>query len=305
MPSARDSAMFDAYYFAIGCGRPYQRDEQWLKFFGEIAERIVGEIRPGSVLDAGCAWGFLVEALRQRGVEAYGIDLSEYAIQNVHPQVRPYCWVGSVVDPLPRDYDLIVCIEVLEHLPKAQSEQALANLCAHSPDVLFSSTPFDYKEATHFNVQPPEYWAELFARQGFWRDFDFDAAFITPWAGRYRRRSEPLARLVREYERKFFLLWKENADLRSLAVEMRGELSGSKEEIGALRQQLEEKERLLQQVSARNVELDRLAHTASNQLEDIRRSRSWRLLQGFQRLRLKLIPPNSGRERLFHRLLGK
>lgn len=28
--------------------------------------------------------------------------------------------------------------------------------------------------ASHINVQPPEYWAQLFARQGFFRDVDFD-----------------------------------------------------------------------------------------------------------------------------------
>ena len=188
---------FDAYYFAIGCGRPYQRDAQWLDFFGNIADRIKGDIQPASVLDAGCAWGFLVEALRQRGIEAFGLDISEYAIQNVHADIKPYCRVGSVTDPFPRKYDLIVCIEVLEHLPKAQAEQAIINFCLHSEDVLFSSTPFDYKESTHFNVQPPEYWAELFARQGFFRDIDFDASFVTQWAGRYRRKSEPLAHMVR------------------------------------------------------------------------------------------------------------
>ena len=49
----------------------------------------------------------------------------------------------------------------------------MANLCPHTADVLFSSTPFDYDEATHLNVQPPDYWAALFARHGFYRDVDF------------------------------------------------------------------------------------------------------------------------------------
>ena len=108
--------LYDAYYFATGCGRPYQRDEGWLRLFGSIADRIVRDIRPSTVLDVGCAMGFLVEALRQRGVDAFGVDVSEYAIQNVHPDIQPYCWVASVTDPPPRTYDLIVCIEVLEHL---------------------------------------------------------------------------------------------------------------------------------------------------------------------------------------------
>ena len=79
---------YDAYYFRHGCGRPYQRDPEWLRFFDEVAEWIVRTIGPRTVLDAGCAMGFLVEALRRRGVEAYGVDISEYAIARVVPEIR-------------------------------------------------------------------------------------------------------------------------------------------------------------------------------------------------------------------------
>ncbi len=218
------AGLYDAHYFAHNCGRPYQRDEEWLRFFGTIADRIVSDICPGTVLDAGCAMGFLVEALRDRGVKSFGLDISEYAIRGVRQDIQPYCSVGTITDPLPQKYDLVVCIEVLEHLPPSESEQAVRNLCQHTDDILFSSTPLDYKEVTHFNVQPPEYWGELFARHGFFRDVDFDASFITPWAVRFRCRKEPLHRIVREYERRFWLLWKENIDLRSSALEVQNQL---------------------------------------------------------------------------------
>jgi len=215
------------YYFAHACGRPYRRDAEWLSFFGAIADRIVSDINPRTVLDAGCAMGFLVEALHDRGVDSFGVDISEYAIQGVRQDVRPNCWVGKVTDSLPQRYDLVICMEVLEHVPPDESEQAVENLCRYTDDILFSSTPFDYKEATHLNVQPPEYWGELFARHRFFRDVDFDASFITPWAARFRHRREPLHRIVREYERRFWLLWKENTDLRAAALEMHDQLATS------------------------------------------------------------------------------
>ena len=71
--------------------------------------------------------------------------------------------------------------------------------------MLFSSSPFDHQETSHVNVQPAEYWAELFARHGFYRDVDYDASFVTPWAVRFRRSSEPLARIVRNFERRFWV----------------------------------------------------------------------------------------------------
>jgi SAM-dependent methyltransferase len=227
MTERDEQKLYDAFYFAHGCGEPYQRSEDWLNLFNGFAERIVRDIQPGSVLDAGCAMGFLVEALRNRGVEAWGVDISEYAISNVAPEMKEFCWIGSVTEPFSSRYDLIVSNEVLEHLEKEDSEMAVKNLCQHSDDILFSSTPNDYKEVSHFNVQPPEYWAELFAREGFFRDVDFDASFITPWAVRYRKVDEPLHRIVRNYERKFWLLWKENSDLRDLTIELREDLAVS------------------------------------------------------------------------------
>src|SRR6476661_8245522 len=74
---------YGRYYYRHDCGVPYERNDHWLDFFGKIADAIIRDLRPSSVLDAGCAMGFLVEALRARGVEAWGIDISEYAISKV------------------------------------------------------------------------------------------------------------------------------------------------------------------------------------------------------------------------------
>ncbi|MCI0477286.1 MAG: class I SAM-dependent methyltransferase, partial [Anaerolineales bacterium] len=129
---AAPANVYDAFYFATSCGAPYERSQHWLTFFSIIAEHIVRELHPASVLDAGCAMGFLVESLRDRGVEAFGIDASAYAIERVREDMRSFCAVESVTTPLTRRYDLIVCIEVLEHLTPAEAEQAIANFCAHS-----------------------------------------------------------------------------------------------------------------------------------------------------------------------------
>jgi SAM-dependent methyltransferase len=221
-----DSAqLFDENYFATSCGEPYERSEVWLNLFSSFAERIQRDINPASVLDAGCAMGFLVEKLRERGIEAWGVDISEYAIGEVTASIKEYCWIGSVTEPFPRKYGLIVSIEVLEHLPQEHAESAVANLCKFTDDVLFSSTPYDYKETSHFNVQPVEYWAELFAKEGFTRDVDFNGSFITPWTVRYRRTGHPMHRIVREYERKFWYLWKENIDLREQNLVLQNQIA--------------------------------------------------------------------------------
>jgi len=261
---------FDEFYYAHNCGRPYGRDPEWLDFFGGIADRIVKDIRPRRVLDAGCAIGLLVEALRARGVEADGIDVSEYALSQTADAVRPYCRLGSLVSSFETRYDLVVCMEVLEHMPSADAVAAIANICLHTDDVLFSSSPHDYGEATHVNVRAPEDWAEAFARHGFVRDLDFDAAFVTPWAVRFRRREEPLHRLVKEYERAFARVSLERSELRAQVLQWDRQVQVEAAEAPRLRAALAlANEQLLSSQHALAQAHDRINH--------MERSRFWKL----------------------------
>ena len=188
-------------YFTSYRGGPYERTTPWLAQFGKVADRICADIAPHTALDAGCAKGFLVEQLRDRGVDAEGVDISDFAVSEAREDIRPHLRVGSVAEPFGRRYDLIINTEVLEHLQPADCERAVANICAHTDDVLFSSTPTEFDEATHINVRPAEYWAELFLRHGLVRDVDYDASYIAWWAVRFRRSRDPIERHILNYER--------------------------------------------------------------------------------------------------------
>lgn len=269
---------FDAHYYANCCGLPYERSEPWLAFFRTIAERIVTDVLPtqqvgappARVLDAGCAIGLLVETLRERGVAAEGFDISDYAIEQVHESVRPWVRVGSVTTELEGRYDLIVCIEVLEHVPPAEADAAIANFCRHTDDILFSSSPSDYGEATHVNVRPPEAWAEAFARHGLLRDVDFDASFIVPWAVRYRRRADPVPRIVRDYERAFARLAIERNELRAQVLRFDRDVMAAAAEAPKLREDLHRAN-----VELRDTQI-RLAQ-AVDEIDHMKRSIFWRM----------------------------
>ncbi len=196
----------EEYYknFAYANGMAYERGNGWEEVFGNHADRIVKEIAPKKTLDVGCAKGFLVEALRDRGVLAYGIDLSEYAVSKVREDIRQYCKAKSVLELAGETYDLITCIEVLEHLPQEQVPLAVKRLCEASDDILFSSTPFDYAEESHLAVHVPSYWAEQFAYHGFYHDVRYDCSYISIQAMRFRKGKKSKAELIREYEDEFF-----------------------------------------------------------------------------------------------------
>jgi SAM-dependent methyltransferase len=167
-PSSPPAEQYGESYFAHQLGEPYTRESPtWRAFFGRVADFIVEEFAPTTVLDVGCAIGFLVEALRERGVDARGIDISEYAISQVPESLKPYCTVASATDELDGDYDVITCIEVLEHLPPELAKEAIDNLTRHTDRIVFSSTPYDTRETTHVNVRQPDDWVRLFAERGF------------------------------------------------------------------------------------------------------------------------------------------
>jgi SAM-dependent methyltransferase len=244
---------YGAFYYSHDCGVPYERNEHWLKFFADAADRIVRDLHPASVLDAGCAMGFLVEALHRRGIEAWGIDISEYAISKVDESVAERCRVASILDPLPQRFDLICCIEVLEHLRPEDADPAIANLCRSTDRILLSTSPEDFGEATHLNVRPPEAWTAALAREGFFRNLELDFSYITPWAALYTREEEPVAETVRRYDRGWWRLRREVTEVRESLLRSQDQLAALEAGGGA-----ENRPQLLEELDARNEEILRL-----------------------------------------------
>ena len=182
------NAIYDEAYYRSGLGpSPYQRDATWLGFFGAVADQLVRTFAPKTALDVGCAMGMLVESLWDRGVVAEGIDVSQYALSCVRPDMRAHCRYGSLVDGVEGRYDLVTCIEVLEHIPAEQTEVAIRNLCALGDTIVFSSSPIDFEEPTHINVRPPLEWLQLFAANGFRVALAVDGSFIAPHVLVFRR----------------------------------------------------------------------------------------------------------------------
>ncbi|MCQ2493249.1 MAG: methyltransferase domain-containing protein [Lachnospiraceae bacterium] len=203
------------YYDKYLGSMPYAHGYGWEEIFGRYAARIKNEIAPKRTLDVGCAIGFMVEALHDIGVEAYGIDISEYAISQVREDIKPFCRVKDATLDIEEKYDLITCIEVVEHLDMKDAVKTIEQMCKAADDIIFSSTPFDYNEESHISVNSPEYWAQIFAYNGFYHDVDYDCSYIAVQAMRFRKRKLSEVELIRAYERKLFMLVQENFAVRN------------------------------------------------------------------------------------------
>jgi O-antigen biosynthesis protein len=310
IPVPRDSASpppaYGAASFANHCGVAHERNEHWLNFFGNIAEHIVRDIAPTSSFDVGCATGFLVEALADRSVDAFGVDISESAIGQVRPDMRDRCRVGSALEPFVRRFDVITCIEVVEHMAGADAEAVVQNICTHTDDVIFASTPVDDREANAVNVNPPEHWAELFARFGFQRDVTYDVSYVAPWAMRFRRSRNELPRLVRAYERE---LWR----LRVEAQQRDDVIAGELARLDELNRERADGRALSSSEDRLQAELDRLsADLGANQrlllsttaeLNSLRGRGTGPIMGAVRRGVRRVAPSGSRRHRSLRRLL--
>jgi SAM-dependent methyltransferase len=231
------SADYGPQYYASHCGPiPYDRShDQWERLFGNIADELIRLFRPARVFDAGCAHGFLVEALWDRGVEAWGRDISEFAISQVRPDVRRYCSVGSLTAKIEDRFDLVVCIEVLEHMPEAEAARAVANMTSVTDRIVFSSSPTDFNEPTHVNINPAIYWLRLFAAHGFAPVPTTTLPSITPYV-LVLERSE-VGREDRNLIICAELIWQrlQFAEARETMSRLRSEIADLGDQIGAVR----------------------------------------------------------------------
>ena len=85
-----------------------------------------------SLLDVGCAKGFMLYDLREAvpGITVAGIDVSEYAIENGKPEVREFLRVADAKS-LPFDdvsFDVVISINTVHNLDREECALALQEI---------------------------------------------------------------------------------------------------------------------------------------------------------------------------------
>ena len=101
-------------------------------------------LRARRSLDVGCATGYLVEVLRERGIDAEGCDVSPFAIEHAAPGARGHVRVANLFAGLPwgdGEFDLVTVLETLEHLPPDRVPAALAEIRRVCGAYLYATIP--------------------------------------------------------------------------------------------------------------------------------------------------------------------
>ena len=173
------SKVFDEKYFEDGVRHRVSAYEnyRWMpeRTIRE-ASSIINNIYFENVLDFGCAKGFMVYAMRLLGKQAFGVDVSEYAVNNSHPKVREYLSVIKDVEDLKGGWDLILAKDVLEHIPKEVLPSVLSGFRRRCKQ-LFIAVPLgdgkryrirEYEmDVTHIIREPEEWWLTTIVEAGF------------------------------------------------------------------------------------------------------------------------------------------
>jgi SAM-dependent methyltransferase len=135
----------------------------------EILPIIFQLSRPKSVVDVGCGVGPWLAAARKLGAqEILGID-GDWVDPDALLIPKECFLARDLTKPLDvgRTFDLVMCVEVAEHLPQANAPILVESLVRLAPLVLFSAAIPDQRGLHHVNEQWPQYWKGLFGSQGY------------------------------------------------------------------------------------------------------------------------------------------
>lgn len=134
-----------------------------------VVPLILEWVRPASVVDVGCGLGMWASIFSELGVETvHGMDGCSVPTSELLIPENDFVAVDlSKRVETTRKYDLVVSLEVAEHLPAATAATFVQTLTSLGPVVMFSAAIPHQRGANHVNEQWPEYWARLFAKRGY------------------------------------------------------------------------------------------------------------------------------------------
>jgi len=130
---------------------------------------------PGNVLFLGCSIGHRVWAYQQKGWDAHGCDISEWAINNA---ITNNCINYDIKDMEYKDkqFDNVVGFDVLEHIPLEYFDEVLKQCLRITNKCFLARIPYceqnvEFRRYSQDNILmehmihvPPEWWLEQFRK---------------------------------------------------------------------------------------------------------------------------------------------
>jgi ubiquinone/menaquinone biosynthesis C-methylase UbiE len=175
------------YSFIVAPLKRYRKerfDRKYFQAYRELSETekesyfkkaaaYTDHFKPSNVLDAGCGTGLLVKGFLKKGVDARGLEISKEALEHPEPGTGDRLRQGSILSiPYPDShFDLVVCSDVLEHIPVRECGYALAELFRVTKKNLVCSICLWHdgnaaRDPTHINLHSRQWWVKKFKAAG-------------------------------------------------------------------------------------------------------------------------------------------
>lgn len=141
--------------------------EKYRADYEVVASSVLRHLEFESVMDVGCANGFLLFPFQQAGKQVRGIDLSPDLLEVLPSELDPHVATGDFSEASGR-FDLVCCVEVAEHIRPERSEELVEKLTELSDRwIYFSAAPPGQLGRGHINCRPLREWIDWFKAIGW------------------------------------------------------------------------------------------------------------------------------------------
>lgn len=134
-----------------------------------IVPWIIQLLSPQSVIDVGCGTGTWLSVFELHGVsDILGVD-GDWVPENRLEISREHFQIMDLCQPIESStqFDLVLSLEVAEHLPLADADRFIAYLTSLGSVILFSAAIPGQGGTNHLNEQWPAYWISLFEKNDY------------------------------------------------------------------------------------------------------------------------------------------